>query len=100
MEGREEEKDNEEEMKRKEVIKWSLKKMMRTKMMLMYGVGLKPKIYVSKSKSETSKKKGLFIMTGVTKINPESKTKKPEGMEQIVLPTRLPTAVEANCYEA
>ena len=35
MEGREEEKDNEEEMKRKEVIKWSLKKMIRTKMMLM-----------------------------------------------------------------
>ena len=35
VEGREEEKDNEEEMKRKEVIKWSLKKMMRTKMMKM-----------------------------------------------------------------
>ena len=35
MEGREEEKDNEEEMKFKEVIKWSLKKMMRTKMMKM-----------------------------------------------------------------
>ena len=76
MEGREEEKDNEEEMKRKEVIKWSLKKMMRTKMMLMYGVGLKPKIYASESKSETSKKKGLFIMTGVAKIKPESKTLK------------------------
>ena len=33
----------------------------------------------------TSKKKGPFIMTGVAKKKPESKTKKPEIMEQIVL---------------
>ena len=50
-----------------------------------YRVGIKPKSDANKSdtnNSETSKKKGLVIMTGVAKKKPESKTKKPEVMEQ------------------
>jgi len=50
-----------------------------------YKVGIKPKNDANKSdtnNSETSKKKGLVIMTGVAKKKPESKTKKPEVMEQ------------------
>merc|ERR1712240_658509 len=49
------------------------------------GIVSKPKSDPSKSETnngEAPKKKGLVIMTGVAKKKPESKTKKPEVMEQ------------------
>jgi len=49
------------------------------------GMVSKPKSDPSKSETnngEAPKKKGLVIMTGVAKKKPESKTKKPEVMEQ------------------
>merc|ERR1712130_337324 len=49
------------------------------------GIVSKPKSDPSKSETnngEVPKKKGLVIMTGVAKKKPESKTKKPEVMEQ------------------
>merc|ERR1719193_1233621 len=50
-----------------------------------YGIVSKSKSDASKidtNNSEVPKKKGLVIMTGVAKKKPESKTKKPEVMEQ------------------
>merc|ERR1711936_1085868 len=50
-----------------------------------YGVVSKSKSDATKvdsNNSEVPKKKGLVIMTGVAKKKPESKTKKPEVMEQ------------------